>query len=363
VIEERRRDAEHDPIHATAAEWFARLHDNGLSLEETMEWQQWLAADRRHAAAFARIEDVWNEIGSLRAPAPPQESTIVSDRYDGSVTVSSWQANRKFRNPLAARRFFMAASVAGVALAVLLLGYFITKSGIEVLHTQIGENRTFALPDGTRLNLGAASKVEYEFDASSRRLRLVRGEAFFTVAKDPLRPFRVQAGTASVTAVGTQFNVRRGSDRTVVAVLEGQVVVAAAATSHSQTRSRNQAQSDGQASRTMPLKAGEQIVVGTGGIGRRTEISNSAAATGWQSGRLAFEGEQLRYVLEYVNRYSSRPILAEGEEVGRLAITGTLMSNNIQGWVASLEHALPVDVVEAADHTLIRLREAPAVVQ
>src|SRR5438105_3232475 len=53
--------AEHDPVHAVAAEWFARLQERNVSLEETLEWRRWIAADARHLEAFARIEEVWQE--------------------------------------------------------------------------------------------------------------------------------------------------------------------------------------------------------------------------------------------------------------------------------------------------------------
>jgi hypothetical protein len=62
----------------------------------------------------------------------------------------------------------------------------------------------------------------------SENLRAVehtKGEALFKVAKDPARPFKVRAGDATIIAVGTEFNVERDSDRAVVSVTEGRVVV------------------------------------------------------------------------------------------------------------------------------------------
>ena len=51
------------------------------------------------------------------------------------------------------------------------------------------------------------------------------GEAYFTVAKNPGRPFVVAAGGVGVRAVGTAFNVRLDSDAVEVLVTEGRVQV------------------------------------------------------------------------------------------------------------------------------------------
>jgi transmembrane sensor len=45
----------------------------------------------------------------------------------------------------------------------------------------------------------------------------------FTGAKDPVRPFKVRVGDATIVAIGTEFDVQRASDRTIVSVTEGRV--------------------------------------------------------------------------------------------------------------------------------------------
>ena len=58
---------------------------------------------------------------------------------------------------------------------------------------------------------------------------MLRGEALFRVHHDAGRPFRVYTDDAIVQAVGTQFDVYRRDDGTVVSVLEGRVDVTPAA--------------------------------------------------------------------------------------------------------------------------------------
>lgn len=118
----------------------------------------------------------------------------------------------------------LAASMAGVALAT----YWVlwgAQPAVTVLQTPAGQNQAFILADGSRLNLGASTRLEIKLEARARDINLVRGEAFFPVAKDRDRPFTVHAGDATVTAVGTEFSVNRGADQVVVAVIEGRVLV------------------------------------------------------------------------------------------------------------------------------------------
>jgi transmembrane sensor len=123
------------------------------------------------------------------------------------------------------------------AVVALLLGVGTVAWSVPVtVAAPVGEQRTVQLPDGSRAQLNAGTVLRYPrgfawLPGLSRRARSVRldGEAWFQVAFDG-RPFRVAAGDASVTVLGTAFTVRRraGSDAPLrVVVEEGRVAVQA----------------------------------------------------------------------------------------------------------------------------------------
>ncbi len=58
---------------------------------------------------------------------------------------------------------------------------------------------------------------------SERAVRLLNGQAIFTVAHGQPAPFRVYAGDKIVTAVGTVFDVRIDGEQVRVSVIEGAV--------------------------------------------------------------------------------------------------------------------------------------------
>uniref|UniRef100_UPI0020B15B84 FecR/PupR family sigma factor regulator n=1 Tax=Pseudomonas aeruginosa TaxID=287 RepID=UPI0020B15B84 len=63
--------ADSDTLVQDAAHWCMRLHAEDLSEEERGEFQRWLAADPRHAAEYAEMEEIWALSELLpRTPAP-----------------------------------------------------------------------------------------------------------------------------------------------------------------------------------------------------------------------------------------------------------------------------------------------------
>src|SRR3546814_4964644 len=76
--------------------------------------------------------------------------------------------------------------------------------------TVLGEQRSVTLKDGSQVILDTASELLVQYGSRERKLTLQRGRADFSVQHDDdaQRPFVVHAATGTVTATGTQFQVR-----------------------------------------------------------------------------------------------------------------------------------------------------------
>jgi transmembrane sensor len=339
-------DVERDPTHLAAAEWFVRLHSPDVSVEETLALQDWLNESPHHAQAFARIEEVSQAVRRVSTPAAVVTRRMARDRYDGSMPLKDWkepQARRWSRVTLAA-----AAVCAGVVFSTL----FWKTSSPNTFSTVVGENRLVTLSDGSTISLGGNTRIAVVVTEKERTVELAKGEALFTVAKDPARPFKVRAGDATVVALGTAFDVQRDSDRAIVSVTEGRVLVEPAVdflpVSLLQEFKPNL--------RTVRLIAGQQTTAGRTGIAEPSQVEDPAGPTAWQSGRLAFHLQPLRYVLEDVNRYASKPVVLAEASLGELVITGTVERDNIKGWVGSLERVFDLQAVEEDDRIVIHAR-------
>jgi transmembrane sensor len=341
-------DIERDPIYLAAAEWFLRLQDTEVTIEDTLAWQAWINESPRNAQAFARLEEMSQVLRSVPTRVRVSARELERDRYDGTIPLKEWSEPRSaLRRPWVT--LGVAAVLAGIAFALLTL--FWQRPASSIFTTTIGENRTITLADGSTVALGGDTRIEVVLSAV-RAIELFRGEALFTVAKDPTRPFKVRVGDATIVALGTTFDVQRDSDRAIVAVTEGRVLVEPVA----HFLPVSVLQGFRPKLRAVHLDAGQQTVAGSAGIEDPTEVEDAAAATAWQTGRLAFRLQPLRYVLEDVNRYARKPIVLEGPGLGSLVITGTVERDNISGWVSSLERVFDLEATEEADRIVIRAR-------
>src|SRR5262249_50747770 len=146
------------------------------------------------------------------------------------------------------------------------------------------------------------------------RLELLQGEAVFEVAKDPSRPFIVSAGSAAVTAVGTEFNVRRSLDGVIVSVLEGRVTVQPLRALISVPWLEEIVPTI-QLGQSSAVTAGHRATVDHHGLQAVATLSDRSAVTDWERGRLAFDDESLRNEVEVVNRYSRKPIVIADADI------------------------------------------------
>jgi transmembrane sensor len=287
-----------------AAAWFARRRSGSWSGADAADFTEWLQADSAHSAAWASYEHLW---GSLE-----------SARDDPKILAIREEARRK---AAALQIFGRLWPIGTLAAASFLLGSLIwwavndhrimsiqspslthTASGsdtaalIRDASTDIGERSLLVLADGSKVTLNTASAVHADFSGRERRVTLIRGEAFFDVAKDPMRPFIVAAGSRQVIAVGTVFDVRLQEKRLRVTLVEGKVrVVGTSAPA-------------GLAARALPvsavtLEAGSALIAQDDGS-NSVERLDTARATSWRNGKLIFDGETLAEVVAEMNRYS-----------------------------------------------------------
>jgi transmembrane sensor len=386
---------ERDSLLHCAVEWFLELRASDVSIERIAAWEQWLSSSPAHREAFERIESLWNASAQVTPKHWLADCELASDGYEGPVSVSEWHESRAQRESSASRpphrtreepshaerasmrarhwQWSRLAVAAGLVATAIALGW----SGVTVwprvqsallgvdsirIETDVGETRSIALTDGSTALVGGHSILKTRLTRHAREVVLERGEGFFKVAKDPARPFIVHAGDASVTAVGTAFNVRRAGERLVVAVAEGVVRVAAqsvtppvdtdAADASEGTTAGEQDQRPAQILiRTAQLKAGQQLSVGSGEMPQLSEVDPRAVA-GWQHGRLHYFNERLDVVVADIARYSNRSVRIVDKEVAAVRVTGVVFQQNIEGWLWSLEATFPVRVTKQADGTL-----------
>lgn len=211
-----------------AAEWFIRLRDDRLGMRHRERNVRWLKESPAHIAELLRIQQVYTVLRAAklenRPPGPGQAESNVVELTPRTLPLPppERQAESRISSTVTWK---VAASVACLAVS-LLLGFILKTAWFDrTLETELGEWRIATLTDGSIVRIGPGSRLRLSFGDDHRTVRLLEGEAMFDVAKDPARPFFVKSEMVGVLAVGTEFRVSRQGGEDVVAVTEGTVAV------------------------------------------------------------------------------------------------------------------------------------------
>jgi transmembrane sensor len=251
-------------------------------------------------------------------------------------------------------RMFLATCLAMLCCAVALSWLMLSP---ERYQTEIGEQRSVLLDDGSLVTLNTASEIEVKYSDHRRLVRLVRGEALFKVAHERERPFDVDTGSAVVRAVGTQFNVDRRADRTTVSVVEGKVQVIADPEENTTPATGGTAAKE--QSETEFLSAAQRLVVTESGMGRPEPIANLAPVTAWTQRQLVFENQPLGEVAEEFNRYNRQHISIQSAQLRTQQVTGVFQANDSASFLAFISRVPGVRVTtDEHGHHLVSLEES-----
>lgn len=363
-----------------AAEWFVIIHDaSDPSAETLQEWNRWLGAAPAHRAAFEAVAQTYHlATPSLAAPLTVGQSGDqgkgegrADDEYDGSMSVAEWLDRSKAcseQTRRSARTFALRGWLAAAAsVAALVVGWLVWQDYVRSIAapdssfaTRTAEHMDLHLPDGSRVVLGARSQLRIDFDDASRGVWLDHGEAFFTVKKDPSRPFVVHALDGVITAVGTAFNVRTTENRLTVAVTEGVVSVADGATTQ-----RADVDSHGLPAQGVHLTLGEQVsfvpharAAGPENVAVSRFDPNEAVR--WRDGWLIYRNEPLRYVIADVARYTNLTISVQDNVTDELRFTGAVFKDNVDEWIAALPKVFPLAIRANEASVIIEAGAAPS---
>lgn len=98
------------------------------------------------------------------------------------------------------------------------------KKSDLIVYQSTAEKKEILLPDGSRVTLNKNSKLRLmNFSANTREVALI-GEAYFEVASDKNRPFKISCGNSMTEVLGTSFNINQVNEDSVeLLVVEGRV--------------------------------------------------------------------------------------------------------------------------------------------
>jgi transmembrane sensor len=295
-----------------AVAWIVRLTSGDASATDRADFELWRSASPIHDAAFGEAQKLWSGLGEV-FPKP-----IVAAGAASAPRHPAAMPQRRFRLKA------IAALAASFALLVGIGAKYMTSWRHDYA-TAPGQREVVTLADGSRVQLSSDSAIDIRYGPDVRRIRLVRGEAYFDVVHNARRPFVVDAADDAVNDIGTAFSVRLDRDAVVVVVERGAVEVTGSAA-------------------PVRLQPNQRVRYGKG-RNAYAEPANIAEDLAWTSGHLVLEDRSLREVVEELNRYVSGSVLLLGGETANRRINAVIDLDHIDTWIDALQDSQGVTVV------------------
>ncbi|MCG2840129.1 FecR domain-containing protein [Sandaracinobacter sp. RS1-74] len=311
-------------LRAEAAHWYNQRLAGDMTRDDEGRFNDWLDQSEAHLDAYRSVGRAWFIAGSamddpvLSEPAPVERRSML--RWRGLALAAS---------------LLLAIVASGMMFPGLM--FDLQDRPVQAFQTETGQRSTITLPDGSVVTLDSETEMRFADKPEERLVKLVRGRAFFEVAKNHSRPFVVNAGGKRVRAVGTAFGVRVDQGEVTVVLAEGKVRVEEA----------------GETGNGADMTPGRQLVVGTDQKWTVTSV-DVQKETSWTEGRLIFLHDPLSKAITEVNRYSTRKLVFKDGAIPDKRIVGVFSTGDVDGFVKALElNGIARPVSTSADKIII----------
>ena len=308
-------------IESSAAAWFRRRHFWDWSEADQAELDNWLRQSFAHRIAYWRLQGAWERTGRLAAlrPATGEQESI---------------APRK--GIAAAIRIAAVAAIAIIASAA--MAFYVMSPREKVYATGLGGHQTVRLADGSRIELNTDTLLRVADGGQSRTVWLDRGEAFFQVKHDAAHPFVVVAGDRRVTDLGTEFVIRRDTDRLRIAVVDGRIRLEAQDSTQPPALLRKG---------DVVITSGRQTLVASRST---SELTNDLA---WRRGVLIFRHTPLAAAVDEFNRYNNEKLVIVDSAVARLTLNGTFHTGDVRQFTEVVQAVFRLRAENRGQETVI----------
>lgn len=318
-------------LDETFQSYFHRLNDQDVAF-----WRQWIAAhpDKQDLVAQAeatlsQLMEIYKMQGEQFKPGNHAQirTRLEENLQKGHTAPQRLQPGYASRAPVRRKRRGVYIILA-VLLLLVPLGYYAYQTTQDnmayVVHvTTTGERSEVTLSDGSHVLLNANSRLSYpkKFSDGSREITL-EGEAFFSVAKDPSRPFHVTSGAIVTTALGTSFNVYTRDERVQVALVTGMVKVV-----HSEGSQQEVVLTPGEAAFYVP------------GTAIQKQPYQPKELLAWKEGVLLFNNDNIVQVVHKLEHWYGVEIEVLGREQSVRHFNGEFTNESLDNILSALSYS------------------------
>ena len=284
-----------------AADWFDRIDE--LDEQEQHDFAYWLAVEE-NKAAFQKIASAMGQpelaarsiaLATDKTPTlqnSPAGQTNAEDKVERSRIATYW--SMASAACIACFAMYFTFGNVGTSLSNDGLSTYVANDTVtfDVISTSVSEEKSNVLDDGSIVYQSGDSQISVAFSDEKREVKLTKGQAYFDVTHAPQRPFIVDLDEATITVVGTAFDIDRLGNQTIVKVYDGTVRVSA--------------------DQVVLLNIGQKITLENGAIIEKSEFTPEQLPS-WRMGWLSIENKSISELITKLNRYSSLPVKYIGD--------------------------------------------------
>lgn len=251
------------------------------------------------------VRDIHEEQELAKSVMQPGTSKAILMMADGKEVVLEQGQNL---NILLNERVRVATSSQGIVYEE--HGKGMVTEEYNKLTTPVGGEYSLVLSDGTKVFLNADSELKYPVEFSDgKRIVDLKGEAYFEVHKDSLRPFIVRMNGAEVTVLGTSFNVNTYGD-------DGQIYTTLVNGSVRVSSMKNKQEEI--------LKPGMQSVMNVqSGLLTVREVDVEPYVA-WREGRFVFRAMTLDLIMRQLQRWYDFEVFYQNSELKDYEFRGVI---------------------------------------
>jgi len=308
--------------------------------DEQLLVREWLRADAANSKYYEHFKTIWDESKTLAANITVDEKEAWQKFKNRIQPPAGEEPKRKTVRLSFIKQVQVAAAVLLVAVGVWWMYNTLNKpASIAMIDKQTFSNTTVdTLSDGSIITLNKNTVLSYpaEFKEKTRTVQL-KGEAFFKVAHNKVKPFIVHANNVSIKVIGTAFNVKN-YDSSIQVIVESGIV---------QVSNSNQ---------TIQLHKSEQVFIKNNSATFDKSTVKDSLYNYYRTREIICNNTPLAAVIATINEAYSTHIVLGSEALKQMQLSTTFKNQNLQTIISIIQQTFDLRVTQKGDSTILNLK-------
>lgn len=315
---------------------FEKILSATASEKEKQAFEKWLQESESNQLHFEQLKLLWDK--TKRIPETVQ--------FNAEAAKKNLRLRVQQRRSLVSKRKVYRTWLSIAASIMLLLGLGLLNNNQQwislektIVYQAQDAVKEVVLYDGSTVWLNAHSSLTApeKFNHGQRRVKL-NGEAYFEVARNEAKPFKIKAGKTVTKVLGTSFNVKMDTIQSSVSVVVNSGKVAFYPKGHRRNG--------------VILLAGDMASFEALNSEINKTKNHNLNYLAWKTHILTFQSAPLKEVCKVLSDYYHKPVTTNLSE-DKYVITGKFEKESIEDILSTIQLTLDVNIEETNDQIVI----------